>query len=54
MSVGFWQVVLIVLVIMVLFGAGRISKVMEDMGKGVKAFKKGLNDEDKPSQDSKS
>ena len=42
MNIGFWQLILILLVILVLFGAGRISKVMGELGKGVRAFKEGL------------
>lgn len=39
-----WLIVL--LIIMLLFGAGRISGMMGDLGKGIKSFKKGLNEED--------
>jgi sec-independent protein translocase protein TatA len=39
-----WLIVLLVIVL--LFGAGRISGVMGDLGKGIKSFKKGLNEED--------
>lgn len=48
MSIGLWQIILIVAVVVLLFGAGRISKVMGDLGKGVKSFKKGMEDEDQP------
>jgi len=41
-----WLVVLLVIVL--LFGAGRISGVMGDLGKGIKSFKKGLAEEDVP------
>ena len=41
-----WLIVL--LVVMLLFGAGRISGVMGDLGKGIKSFKKGLNEDDEP------
>ncbi|MGD9649419.1 MAG: twin-arginine translocase TatA/TatE family subunit [Dongiaceae bacterium] len=43
-----WHWVLVVLVILILFGAGKLPKVMGDMGKGIKSFKKGLNEEDDP------
>jgi sec-independent protein translocase protein TatA len=39
-----WLIVLAVIIL--LFGAGRISGVMGDLGKGIKSFKKGLADED--------
>ena len=53
MNVGPFQILIIALVILVLFGRGRISEMMGDFGKGVKSFRKGLNDDDetaKPSQ----
>ncbi len=50
-----WQHLLILgLVVIVLFGKGRISEMMGDFGKGIKSFKKGLAEEDvadaKPAQ----
>lgn len=41
-----WHWVIVLLVITLLFGAGRISSVMADVGRGIKSFKKGLADED--------
>ena len=38
--------VLVVLVIVLLFGGGRISSLMGDVAKGIKAFKKGMADDD--------
>ncbi|NCC21791.1 MAG: twin-arginine translocase TatA/TatE family subunit [Alphaproteobacteria bacterium] len=46
MSLGIWQILLIVLVILLLFGAGRLPRMMEDLGKGINSFKKGLKDEE--------
>ena len=46
MNVGPFQILIIALVILVLFGRGRISEMMGDFGKGVKSFRKGLADED--------
>jgi sec-independent protein translocase protein TatA len=46
MSIGIWQVVLILLIVLILFGAGKLPKVMGDVAKGVKNFKAGLKDED--------
>jgi sec-independent protein translocase protein TatA len=48
MSVGIWQVLIVVVLVFLLFGAGRLPRMMEDIAKGIKSFKKGLNDEDKP------
>jgi sec-independent protein translocase protein TatA len=46
MSIGIWQVVLILLIVLILFGAGKLPKVMGDVAKGVKNFKAGLKDDD--------
>ena len=46
MSLGIWQIALIVLVIFLFFGAGKFPRVMEDIAKGIKGFKKGMIDEE--------
>ena len=46
-SIGPFQIIIIALVILVLFGRGRISEMMGDFGKGVKSFRQGLSEEDK-------
>ena len=46
MSIGIWLVVLILLIVLILFGAGKLPKVRGDVAKGVKNFKSGLKDED--------
>jgi sec-independent protein translocase protein TatA len=45
-NVGPFQILIIALVILVLFGRGRISEMMGDFGKGVKSFRKGLGEDD--------
>ncbi len=45
-SVMHWAIVL--LLVLLLFGAGKLPKVMGDLAKGVKSFKAGLKDEDAP------
>lgn len=45
MSIGVWQVILILIVVLIVFGAGKLPKVMGDLGQGFKLFKKGLSDE---------
>ncbi|MFN2098615.1 twin-arginine translocase TatA/TatE family subunit [Altererythrobacter sp. MF3-039] len=47
MSLGPWQLIIIALVILVLFGRGRISEMMGDFGKGIKSFKQGMSEEEK-------
>lgn len=44
MSLGPWQIALIVLVVVLLFGAGKIPRLMGDAAKGINAFKKGLKE----------
>jgi sec-independent protein translocase protein TatA len=48
MSLGIWQILLIVLLVLLLFGAGKLPAVMGDLAKGVKNFKKGLDEDDSP------
>ena len=43
MGIGFWQIAIIVLVVLIVFGAGRLPKVMGDLGKGLRSFKAGLS-----------
>ncbi len=51
-SIGPFQILIIALVILVLFGRGRISEMMGDFGKGVKSFRKGLTEEESSSSTS--
>ena len=50
MSIGFWQIAIVVILVVLLFGRGKISSLMGDVAKGIKIFKKGmatdLTDED--------
>jgi len=41
-----WHWMIVALVILVLFGRGKISETMGDFGKGIKSFKKGMGDEE--------
>ena len=45
MGISFWHILIVVLVIVLLFGTNRLPGMMEDMAKGMKAFKKGLKDD---------
>ncbi len=45
MAPGYMQIIVIILLVMVLFGAGRIPTIMENLAKGVNSFKKGLKDD---------
>jgi sec-independent protein translocase protein TatA len=44
MQIGPWQILIIAIVVLVLFGRGKISNLMGEVGKGITAFKKGVND----------
>lgn len=46
MAPGPFQIILIILVIFLIFGASRFPSIMENLAKGVNSFKKGLKDED--------
>ena len=49
-----WHVALVVVVLLVLFGGrGKISGIMGDTAKGIKAFREGLKGEDKPDETAK-
>lgn len=50
MSIGIWQVVLVLLIVLILFGAGKLPKVMGDLATGIKNFKRGMNEDDEPSE----
>ena len=42
MTISIWKLLLILLIVLVIFGAGRLPKVMEDVGKSLKGLKDGL------------
>ncbi len=44
MSPGPLQILLIILLVLLIFGAGRVPQIMENLAKGINSFKKGLND----------
>ena len=44
MSIGFWQIAIVVVLVVLLFGRGKISELMSDVAKGIKSFKKGMSD----------
>ena len=46
MSIGFWQIAIVVILVVLLFGRGKISSLMGDVAKGIKSFKKGMSSED--------
>ena len=65
MGISFWQIAIVVVIVVLLFGRGKISSLMGDVAKGIKSFKKGMKDpiqdqtesessEDKSSEDQNS
>ena len=44
MRIGFWQIAIVVVLVVLLFGRGKISSLMGDVAKGIKSFKKGMKD----------
>ena len=44
MSIGIWQIAIVVILVVLLFGRGKISDLMGDVAKGIKSFKKGMSD----------
>tara|TARA_B100001093_G_scaffold499136_1_gene548064 strand:- start:394 stop:591 length:198 start_codon:yes stop_codon:yes gene_type:complete len=52
MGVSFWQIAIVVVLVVLLFGRGKISSLMGDVAKGIKSFKKGLSDDTSSSNDS--
>ena len=50
MSIGIWQVVLVLLIVLILFGAGKLPKVMGDVATGIKNFKRGMNEDDESAE----
>ncbi|RYE07810.1 MAG: twin-arginine translocase TatA/TatE family subunit [Hyphomicrobiales bacterium] len=45
---GLWGIIIVAVVVVLLFGRGKISGMMGEMASGIKAFQKGMRDEDKP------
>ena len=44
---GIWQLVIILVIVLLLFGRGKIPQLMGDMAKGIKSFKRGMSEEEK-------
>lgn len=46
MGLSFWHLLLILIVVFVIFGAGKLPKVMGDVGKGIRHLREGLKGEE--------
>ena len=51
MGISFWQIAIVVVLVVLLFGRGKISSLMGDVAKGIKSFKKGMSDDSSSSDD---
>jgi sec-independent protein translocase protein TatA len=47
MSIGIWQLILILILVLLFFGTGKLPKVMSEIGKGLKNLKKNIKDDEK-------
>lgn len=45
-SFSIWHWMIVLVIVLVLFGRGRVSEIMGDFGKGIKSFKEGMNEEE--------
>jgi sec-independent protein translocase protein TatA len=50
MSIGIWQIVIVAVLLLLLFGRGKVSDLMGDVAKGIKSFKNGMKDDETPAQ----
>ena len=46
MGISFWQIAIVVVLVVLLFGRGKISSLMGDVAKWIKSFKKGMSSDD--------
>ena len=51
MGISFWQIAIVVVLVVLLFGRGKISSLMGDVAKGIKSFKKGMSSDSSDSKD---
>jgi sec-independent protein translocase protein TatA len=54
MGISIWQLLIILLIVLLLFGAKRLRNIGSDLGSAVKGFKQSMNDEDKQIEEKKS
>jgi sec-independent protein translocase protein TatA len=49
-SFSFWHILILAIIILLLCGGNRFSAMMGDVAKGLKSFKQGMSEEDKPEE----
>ena len=52
-NIGWTGIIIIAILVIILFGKGKISSIMGDLAKGIKSFKKGLSDDSSGNDNSK-
>ena len=52
-GLGFWEILVIALLVLILFGANKIPELMRGLGRGVQEFKKGINSVEEAVTDAK-
>lgn len=52
-NLGIWEWIIILMIVILLFGIGRISKIAGELGKGIRSFKSGLKGEEEPEDEKK-
>ena len=50
-NIGWTGIIIIAILVVILFGKGKISSIMGDLAKGIKSFKKGMSDDSNSSND---
>ena len=50
-NIGWTGIIIIAILVVILFGKGKISSIMGDLAKGIKSFKKGMSDDTSPKDD---
>ena len=51
MGLSIWQLLIILLIVVLLFGAGKIPRLMGDVGKGIRSFRSGLKESEEEEAD---
>ncbi len=46
MGLSIWQIMIVVVLVVLLFGRGKISELMGDVAKGIKSFRQGMSEQD--------
>tara|TARA_B100000965_G_C19521712_1_gene726854 strand:+ start:48 stop:248 length:201 start_codon:yes stop_codon:yes gene_type:complete len=53
-NIGWTGIIIIAVLVVILFGKGKISSIMGDLAKGIKSFKKGMSEDNPPSNEDSS